>query len=228
MLLSSSGLELSPWSFTHVFTTIETTTKWNCLSKTLQFLQITAEYQDYPFFYRISNDKTLFQNISTTLWQILHQGRYWRKKLPWTILEGQFPVTRNTAASKIGNNVISLLWQLRCHCNPDHKKLSSLSTTTVVAIFPNLCLWRGSLCSNLRGIDPKKLYRATLNNFLNQIANMKQFNEQGSQHSLNVQLQFMLTAGRRNETYTCQVSRLRIENLDLTPTRACVPICHAW
>ena len=31
----------------------------------------------------------------------------------------------------------------------------------------------------------KKLYRATLNNFLNQIANMKQFNEQGSQHSLN-------------------------------------------
>ena len=172
--------------------------------------------------------KTLFQNISTTLWQILHQGRYWRKKLPWTILEGQFPVTRNTAASKIGNNVISLLWQLWCHCNPDHNKLSSLSTTTVVAIFPNLCLWRGSLCSNLRGIDPKKLYRATLNNFLNQIANMKQFNEQGSQHSLNVQLQFMLTAGRGNETYTCQVSRLRIENLDLTPTHARVPICHAW
>ena len=28
--------------------------------------------------------------------------------------------------------------------------------------------------------------------------------------------------------YTCQVSRLRIENLDLTPTDACVTICHAW
>ena len=32
----------------------------------------------------------------------------------------------------------------------------------MVAIFPKLCLWRRSLCSNLRGIDPEKLYRATL------------------------------------------------------------------
>ena len=36
------------------------------------------------------------------------------------------------------------------------------SFTTVVAVFPNLCLWRRSLCSNLGGIDPEKLYRATL------------------------------------------------------------------
>ena len=34
---------------------------------------------------------------------------------------------RNIAASKIGNGVISLLWQLRCHCIPDHDKFSSLS-----------------------------------------------------------------------------------------------------
>ena len=167
--------------------------RWNCMSKALRLVQITVEHQDCPFFTVFLTIKTLSQNISITLLQISlklheHRGRYWRKKLPWTILEEQFPVPRNTAASKIGNNVISLLWQLRCHCNPDHNKLSSLSNTTVVAIFPNLCLWRGSLCSNLRGIDPKKLYRATLNNFLNQIANMKQFNEQGSQHSLNVQL----------------------------------------
>ena len=27
--------------------------------------------------------------------------------------------------------------------------------------FPNACLWRRSLCSNLGGIDPEKLYRAT-------------------------------------------------------------------
>ena len=33
---------------------------------------------------------------------------------------------------------------------------------TVVLIFPNLCLWRRSLCSHLGGIDPQKLYRATL------------------------------------------------------------------
>ena len=39
-----------------------------------------------------------------------------------------------------------MLWQLRCHCNPDqYDKFSS----TVVAIFPNVCLWRRSLCSNL-------------------------------------------------------------------------------
>ena len=38
----------------------------------------------------------------------------------------------------------------------------NLSNTTVVLIFPNLCFWRRSLCSNLGGIDPEKLYRATL------------------------------------------------------------------
>ena len=32
----------------------------------------------------------------------------------------------------------------------------------MVAIFPNLCLWRRILCSNVGGIDPEKLYRATL------------------------------------------------------------------
>ena len=111
--------------------------------------------------------KTLSQNISITLSQISlklheHRGRYWRKKLPWMILEEQFPVPRNTAVSKIANSVISLLLQLRCHCTPDHNKFSSLANTTVVAIFPNLCFWRRSLCSNLRGIDPKNLYRATL------------------------------------------------------------------
>ena len=33
----------------------------------------------------------------------------------------------------------------------------------MVAIFQKLCLWRLSLFSNLGGIDPEKLYRATLN-----------------------------------------------------------------
>ena len=70
--------------------------------------------------------------------------------LPWTILE-QFPV-RNVAASIIGNGVILLLWQLWCYCNPDHNKFSSLSNTTVVVIFPNVCLWWRNLCS-------KKLHR---------------------------------------------------------------------
>jgi len=78
------------------------------------------------------------------------------------IFEEQFPVPSYTAASKIGNSVISLLRQLRCRCNPGHNKFSSLSNTSVVAIFPKLCFWRRSSCSNLGGTNPEKLYRATL------------------------------------------------------------------
>ena len=140
--------------------------RWNCMSKALHFLQITAKQQYCPFFTVFLTIKTSSQNISITLLQISlklheHRGGYWRKKLPWIILEEQFSVPRNTSVSKIGNSVISLLWQLQCHCNPDHNKFSSLSDTTVVAIFPNVCLWRRSLCLNLAGIDPEKLYRAT-------------------------------------------------------------------
>ena len=142
--------------------------RWNCMSKALRFLQITAEHQDCPFFTVFLTTKSLSQNISITLLQISlkrheHRGCYWRKKLPWMIFEEQFPVPKYTAASKIGNSVISLLWQLRCSCNPDHNKFSSLSNTTVVAIFPKLCLWQRRLCSDLGGIGPEKLYRATLN-----------------------------------------------------------------
>ena len=137
------------------------------MSKALHFLQRTAKQQYCPFFTVFLIIKTSSQNISITLLQIslkLHEyrGGYWRKKLPWMILEEQFSVPRYTAASKIGNSVILLLWQLRCRCNPDHNKFSSLCNTTVVAIFPKLFLWRRSLCSNLGGISPEKLYRATL------------------------------------------------------------------
>ena len=120
-------------------------------------------------FQRKLSTKSLSQSISITLLQISlklyeHRGCYWRNKLPWMIFEEQFPVPRYTAAIKIGNSVISLLWQLRCRCNPDHNKFSSSRNTTVVAIFPKHCLWRRSLCSNLGGIHPEKLYRATLSN----------------------------------------------------------------
>ena len=116
---------------------------------------------------RVSNHKNFFRkyldNAPTDSLKIHeHRGAYWRKKLQKKILGEQFPVPRNTAASKIDNSVILLLWQLRCHCNPDHNKFSSLSNTTVVSIFPNLCLRRRSLYSNLGGIDPEKPYRATL------------------------------------------------------------------
>ena len=155
ILLSSNRLELSPWSFAYVFKKIETTTRGNCMLKGLRFLHITAILQDCPFFTVFITIKTSSQNIAMTLLQI-------SLKLPWTILEEQFQVLRNTAARKIGSDTISLPWQLRCHCNPDHNNFSSLSSTTVVAILiPNLCLWRRCLCSNLGGIDFGKLYRAT-------------------------------------------------------------------
>ena len=167
ILLSSNRLELSPWSFTHVFKKIETTMRWNCMSKALRFLQITAKHQDCPFLTVFLAIKTSSQKLSITLLEISlkldeHGDRYWRKKRPWTILEEQFPVPGYIAVSKIGNSVISLLWQLQCHCNPDHNKFSPLSNTTVVLIFPNLRLWRRSLRSNVGGVDPEKLYRATL------------------------------------------------------------------
>ena len=94
---------------------------WNCMSKALRFLQITAEHQDCPFFtVFLSNRKILSQNISITLLQIslkLHEyrGGYWRKKLPWMILEEQFPVPRYTAVSKIGNSVIATLIMTNFH-----------------------------------------------------------------------------------------------------------------
>ena len=59
------------------------------------------------------------------------------------ILEEQFPVWRNTAASKIDKLchyfVAMTLW---CHNNPDRHKFSSLSNTTVEAIFPIFFVYR--------------------------------------------------------------------------------------
>ena len=80
------------------------------MSTALPFLQITAKHQD-SFFTTFLTTKTSSQNISITLLQSSlklheHRGGYLKKK---TILEEQFPVPRDTAASKIGNGVISLL-----------------------------------------------------------------------------------------------------------------------
>ena len=141
--------------------------RWNCMLKARRLVHITVEHQDCQFFTVFLTIKTSSQNITITLLQISlklheHRGGYWKKKLQWTILEEQFPGPRNTAVSKIGNGVISLLCQLRCPCNPDHNKVSSLSKTTVLLISQNLCKWRRSSRSHLGVIDPEKLYRATL------------------------------------------------------------------
>ena len=84
------------------------------MSKALHFLQLTAKQQYCQVFSVFLTLKTSSQNTSITLLQISlklheHRGHYWRKKLPRTILEEQFPVPRYTATSKIGNSVISLL-----------------------------------------------------------------------------------------------------------------------
>ena len=97
ILFSSNQLELSTLSFTHVFKTIKTIMRWNCISKALRFLQITAEHQDCPVFTVFIAIKTSSQNISFTLLQISlklheHRGGFWRKKFqlrrfwPWKTL----------------------------------------------------------------------------------------------------------------------------------------------
>ena len=131
----------------------------NCTSKALRFLQITAKHQDFSLVtvHVLLTIKTTSQNISITLLQISlkldeHRGCYWREKLPWMIFEEQFPVPRYTAASKIGNSVISLLWQLRCHCNPDHNKLSSSKTVSShLNELLNRCLIQGNAVDVFKG-----------------------------------------------------------------------------
>ena len=143
-LLSSNRLELSPWSFTHVLKKIDTTTRWNCKSKVLRFLQITAEHQDCPFFTVFLTIKTLSQNIS-----IQHSYRF---RLNLTNIEAAIGGKSSRERFwKNSSQCREILLQVKylialfrcydnskCHCNPDRDKLSSLSNTTLVAIFPNL------------------------------------------------------------------------------------------
>ena len=86
-VLSANQLELSPWSFTHVFKQIETTMRLNCMSKVLRFPQITAKQKYCPFFTVFLIIETSSQDILITLLQIslkLHKyrGCYWRKNFP--------------------------------------------------------------------------------------------------------------------------------------------------
>ena len=59
--------ELSPRSFTHVFKKTKTIIRWNCRTKALRFLRITAKNQDFPFLTVFLIIKTSLQNISITL-----------------------------------------------------------------------------------------------------------------------------------------------------------------
>ena len=79
----------------------------------------------------------------------------------------------------------------------------------MVSIFPNLCLWRRSLCSNLGGIDYEKLYRATLNAKVR-----KTFIENDSMNR-----DLTLEANKKYRSI-CYLS-LPFRNLSLIATRCC-------
>ena len=119
--------------------------------KSASFSTDNGQTSRFPFLIVIPTVKTSSQNISIKLLQILlklckhRDDRIVEKSSCERFCK--VPSAENFwyCWSKIGNGMISMLWQLRSHCNPDHDKFS----TTVVAIFLNVSLWRRSLCSNL-------------------------------------------------------------------------------
>ena len=121
------------------------------MSKALRFVQITAKQQDFPFLTVFLIIKTSFQNISITPLRFCLNFT----NIKATVLEKnapvndfvRFPVPRIIAEVKQvmgsfrcydSSNVIATLMMTNFHLN-----------TTDVAIFPNVCLWRRSLCSDL-------------------------------------------------------------------------------
>ena len=107
--------------------------RWKCMSKALRFVQITAKHQDFPFLTVFLIIKSSFQNINRI-------GEKCSCERFCKVLHAE-----NHCWSKIGSfrcydssNVIATLMMTNFHLN-----------TTDVAIFPNVCLWRRSLCSDL-------------------------------------------------------------------------------
>ena len=97
------------------------------LSETMQFFRTLGRMFDCFFFCQFphvwpnAHPASIFH-----CWHCAHKSDEYLWTDLWTILKEQFPVPRNTAASKIEKGAISLLWKLPCHCNPDHNKFSSL------------------------------------------------------------------------------------------------------
>ena len=108
--------------------------------KSASFLSDNGQTSSFSFFQLlISNDKNFIPKyLDNAPTDSVLTSRTSRR-----LLEEKAPV--NDFRRIVSNGVISLLWQLRCHCNPDHDKFSSLPNTTVVAIFPNVGLERRSV-----------------------------------------------------------------------------------
>ena len=98
--------------------------------KSASFSTDNGQTSRFSFSYRISNDKTSSQNISITLSHILlklHEHRGVRVGVKSSCERFcKVPSAENYCWSKIVNGVITLLWQPRCHFNPDHDKFSVL------------------------------------------------------------------------------------------------------
>ena len=92
------------------------------------------------FFYCIYNTQNFIpKNLDNALIEfvqtLLTSGRLSEVQAPLSDFLKNLLVPRNTTASKTRNDVISLLWQLRCQYNTNYNKFSSLCNTAVVTIF---------------------------------------------------------------------------------------------
>ena len=107
----SSSFIFSYTAIASIFAYVKCIVSYCCSRENETWRQCLNNITILSIFYCVSSHKNF---ISITLSQISlklheHRGRNWRKKLLRTIFEEQFPVPRYTAASKVGNSVISLL-----------------------------------------------------------------------------------------------------------------------
>ena len=97
---------------------------WWVIYKSASFSTDNGQKSRFSFSYRISNNKNFIPKYLDNALKVLlklheHRGDRIGEKSSCERF-CKVPVPRI-----IGNGVISLLWQLRCHCNPDDDKFSS-------------------------------------------------------------------------------------------------------
>ena len=137
------------------------------MSKSLRFLQITAYHQDCPFFTIFLTIKTSSQNISITLLQISlklnkHRGGYCSRERFWM---------NSSQCREIMLQIKQVMQSFRCCDNSDFIATLIIKNFHLYLIqlwwqfFQIFCLWRRNLFSNLGGIHPEKLYRATIKDY---------------------------------------------------------------
>lgn len=114
------------------FKTTETTMTWNCIPKALCFLKITAEHQDILSSFKCfcCHKNFIPKYRGNALLDVAQTSRKLRQ-----VWEEQTPRAMNTAASKIDNEIISLLWRLHYQHNIAHNQFPSFCLNAVVSFF---------------------------------------------------------------------------------------------